>query len=174
MSHELTSQVNRLVDLKRKFEADATNPLLGAAVRSAVCAAILDAAVALGDAPATPRPQALVDAAKQFLEEHTHEPVRMSELSKHMGFGRSYLFSIFRSLAGMTPNDFHLRVRIKRAQTLLSDSDESITAIAMDTGFSSSQYFSTVFRKQTGKTPAEFRVAARPKDFVALSRRGAP
>lgn len=161
MSNLLTDATTRLVDLKRTLEEAPSIPLLRAAVRSAVCEIILAAADALSATPPNRGPQVLVDAAMRYLRDHVHEPVRMADLSKHMGFGRSYLFSIFKNIAGMSPNDFHVRVRIERAQSLLAKTDRSITSVAMDTGFSSSQYFSTVFRKHTGQTPATFRESGR-------------
>ncbi len=161
MNNLLTDATTRLVDLKRTLEKAPSGLLLRAAARSAVCEIILTAAAALSATPPNRGPQALVDAAMRYLRDRLHEPVRMADLSKHMGFGRSYLFSIFKNIAGMTPNDFHVRIRIERAQALLTESDRSITRVAMDTGFSSGQYFSTVFRKHTGQTPATFRKSSR-------------
>ncbi|WP_437231204.1 helix-turn-helix transcriptional regulator [Planctomicrobium sp. SH661] len=62
----------------------------------------------------------------------------------------------------MPPNDFLQRLRIKQAQTDLLETDLSITEIAFNNGFSTSQYFSTVFRKYTGDTPARFRKRREP------------
>jgi len=76
---------------------------------------------------------------------------------RRMGFSRSYLFAIFKSATGMTPNDYYLRIRIEKAQQLLAHSAQPVTSIALETGFSSSQYFSSVFRKYTGQTPVEYR-----------------
>jgi len=57
----------------------------------------------------------------------------------------------------MTPNDYLLRLRIRKASELLSDSETSITDIAFRTGFSSSQNFSKVFKKYTGMMPSRYR-----------------
>jgi AraC-like DNA-binding protein len=50
-----------------------------------------------------------------------------------------------------------MRRRIYRAKYLLREPDRPITAIALDLGFSSSQYFATVFKKLVGLTPGEYR-----------------
>jgi len=67
------------------------------------------------------------------------------------------LFVLFKESTGMTPNDYWLRLRIEHAQALLSSSTLPVTKIAMDSGFSTSQYFSTVFKKYTGISPSEYR-----------------
>jgi len=54
-------------------------------------------------------------------------------------------------------------LRIAKAKELLWNSSKSITDIAMQTGFSSSQYFSRVFRKYAGMTPADYREMWRGK-----------
>jgi transcriptional regulator GlxA family with amidase domain len=46
---------------------------------------------------------------------------------------------------------------VEKAQELLRETQKSITDVAMETGFNSSQYFSTVFRRYTGYAPARYR-----------------
>jgi AraC family transcriptional regulator len=52
-----------------------------------------------------------------------------------------------------------LRRRIERAKALLADPDRSVSAIALDCGFSLPSSFATAFRKTTGMTPSAFRRA---------------
>ncbi|MCL2347628.1 MAG: AraC family transcriptional regulator [Planctomycetaceae bacterium] len=61
-------------------------------------------------------------------------------------------------LTNLSPIHALNRLRIQLAEEMLqSDPDISVTKIAMACGFSTSQYFATVFRKWTGKTPSEYR-----------------
>ena len=60
----------------------------------------------------------------------------------------------------MTPNDYLQRLRLDRAREWLAEEGRSVTDIAFAAGFSSSQYFSHVFRKYTGLTPSRFRARA--------------
>ncbi|MCQ2052087.1 MAG: helix-turn-helix transcriptional regulator, partial [Bacteroidaceae bacterium] len=54
-------------------------------------------------------------------------------------------------------------VRIERAKEMLSKTDRSVFEIAIDVGFTESQYFSTVFKQETGYTPSQYRsVVCRP------------
>ena len=162
LSDEFITRVNRLITLKQMLEGDPENLLVRASLRTLACSVILGAASEITPSR-TEGPTALVAAAKKYLSQHLHEQVPMSNLVRHMGFSRSYLFAIFKSVTGMTPNDYYLRLRVDVAQQMLVGSSHTITTIAMDTGFSSSQYFSSVFRKYTGQTPMEYRQKSQPR-----------
>ena len=60
---------------------------------------------------------------------------------------------------GISVAQYWLRERIRLARERLHGSSMSITDIAMEMGFSSSQHFATAFRKMTGMTPSEYRLA---------------
>ncbi|MBA3847285.1 MAG: helix-turn-helix domain-containing protein [Planctomycetes bacterium] len=64
---------------------------------------------------------------------------------------------------GETPADWTRQQRIASAKRRLAESDTPITALALDLGFPSSQYFATVFRRYAGLTPREFRRRASTK-----------
>jgi AraC-like DNA-binding protein len=57
----------------------------------------------------------------------------------------------------MSPNDYRHRLRIKACCDLLASTNHSITEVAINLGYSSSQYFCQVFRKYVGTTPTEYR-----------------
>ena len=73
------------------------------------------------------------------------------------GVSVSHLITLFRKSTGETPHQFLLARRIERAEALLRSSDRSITDIAMDLGFSSSQHFATAFKKKKGVTARDVR-----------------
>lgn len=63
------------------------------------------------------------------------------------------------SLTNMTPARYLQTIRLEAARTMLAGSDaKSITEVALDCGFSSSQYFATCFRKQFGISPTKLRM----------------
>jgi AraC-like DNA-binding protein len=92
-----------------------------------------------------------------YLEENFQEPLAVAELAAQAGCGRARFFQVFKAATGMTPTDYLQRLRIRKAQGLLETTLLSVTQIALETGFSTSQYFSSVFRRYAGTTPAEFR-----------------
>jgi len=112
----------------------------------------------------------LVVAAQDYLRQHLGDAVHMADLVRHIGLGRSRLFDLFKAVTGLTPNDYLLRLRVGRAKELLLEPDLSLTNIAMACGFSSSQYFSKVFRKYTGQTPLDHRREAQAQLRRRLAR----
>jgi AraC family transcriptional regulator len=64
---------------------------------------------------------------------------------------------LFKKFTGATPHSYLASLRISRAQTLLAETDFSITQIASRVGYSSSSHFTKAFRQATGLTPKEFR-----------------
>jgi len=92
-----------------------------------------------------------------FMDAHLEHNLSLSEMSQHLNLSLSYFKNWFREQTGYTPLDYFLRKKIKCAQEYLSQSSNSITAIAYQLNFSSSQYFSTVFKKYTGLSPKDYR-----------------
>jgi transcriptional regulator GlxA family with amidase domain len=131
-------------------------PLAAAGLRFLVCGALLEAT---GRAPNPPRPEAeaVVGAIIARMRENLCDPITCDDLTAWSGYSRARLFQLFKNVTGATPNDYLIRLRIAAARQQLSQTKDSITAIAHATGFSSSQYFSNVFRKYAGQTPSECR-----------------
>ncbi len=68
----------------------------------------------------------------------------------------------FREEVGLTPHDWRLRQRMALARQRLRDSNDSVTVIAHDLGFATSQYFATTFKRLTGLTPTTYRQTHHP------------
>ncbi|MFA7370281.1 MAG: helix-turn-helix transcriptional regulator, partial [Kiritimatiellales bacterium] len=73
------------------------------------------------------------------------------------GLSRSEFFRKFKDETGTGPNQYLLWRRLEAAKDLLTNNELSITETAHRLGFSSSQYFATVFRRHTGLPPNSFR-----------------
>ncbi len=82
---------------------------------------------------------------------------QLSELVAASGLGASALHERFRRETGFSPHEYRVLQKIERARELLSSTGASITEIACTCGFSSSQYFATVFGRITGFTPGRWR-----------------
>lgn len=79
----------------------------------------------------------------------------------HMNVSRTTLFNKMNSLVGASTNKYIRRIRIDVAKEMLSKTNKSVGTIAEETGFSESQYFSTVFKQETGMTPSQFKDSLR-------------
>lgn len=94
-----------------------------------------------------------------FTARNLEEQITLEELAETAGLSTSRFKAKFRQQVGLGPWEYVLREKIQRGETLLRDTDESITRIAMRLGFSSSQYFATVFKRYTRKRPGDVRAA---------------
>ena len=77
-------------------------------------------------------------------------------LANEMAVSRSSLHKKIKSISGMTPNDYILLIRLKRAAELLSGNEYQISEIAYLVGFNSPSYFSKCFYNQFGMLPRDF------------------
>lgn len=99
----------------------------------------------------------VVQPILDFIEKHLPASPSLDELASHGGISRSYLHQLFVEHIGESPGAYMMRRRIAMAQERLHSSDLSITTIAYDLGFSSSQHLSSSFKKVTGFTPRAWR-----------------
>jgi AraC family transcriptional regulator len=95
------------------------------------------------------------------LDEYVHDnlarPISLAELSSIAGLSKRHFLRAFQESVGSTPYHYVLSLRINEAKRRLSETEDSITDVALATGFSHAQHFSTSFRKATGLTPSSFR-----------------
>ena len=98
---------------------------------------------------------------KMFLDElpkHLDIHWTLDEMAGECGLSRSQFSSYCKQITNRTPIEFLTDCRVEAASRLLNqDPNLSVTDVAYACGFNSSQYFATAFRKQTGRTPSEFR-----------------
>lgn len=102
----------------------------------------------------------------KYLRENTSNGANSTNLSAFLEkqLHRSYLHlsKVFSAEAGITIERYFLLLKMERAKELLSEGRETISAIAWDLGYSSAQNFSTQFKKETGKTPAQYQLHPLP------------
>lgn len=87
---------------------------------------------------------------------HLHAPLYVPELARAIHLSESRFKARFRQEVGLPPGEYILRAKIAAACTELHQSGTRVTELAHRLGFSSSQYFATVFRRFTGLTPTAF------------------
>lgn len=87
----------------------------------------------------------------------------LEDLEKITGYGKSMLNIMFRQQTGFSSKSYIVHLRIGASRQMLEESDTPVTRIAHECGFTSSQQFSSVFKKYTGQTPSDFRKAASQK-----------
>lgn len=86
------------------------------------------------------------------------EPWTVELMAEHCGLGVTRFTHYCRQLTNTTPMQYLNRLRVEvAARRLKEELETSITDIAFDCGFSTSQYFATLFKKLKGATPREWR-----------------
>lgn len=81
----------------------------------------------------------------------------LAEMSYLVGIRQTSLNLLIRRNIGSSPGQYLIKLRIEKAKKLLLNSDKSITEIAFDCGFCSSQHFSATFKQKTGYSPKTYR-----------------
>jgi AraC-like DNA-binding protein len=99
----------------------------------------------------------------QTIREHPENEFRLEELARQTHLSLARFKGRFKAETGVSPWQFILQTKIQAAQQRLRAGDRSVTDIALDLGFVSSQYFATVFKRFTGLTPRAYRRGASPQ-----------
>jgi AraC-like DNA-binding protein len=112
-------------------------------------------------APAKTRDQrspetARLDRIEQVLAANTGHPLRLEDIAALAGMSRSALGRLFLTHRGQSPCARFRELRLERARRLLARGERTVTEIAMETGFSSSQHFAGVFGRKYGRPPSDF------------------
>jgi len=92
-----------------------------------------------------------------YLTANIYSNIQLSELSEISGYSLSRFKYKFKENIGITPAEYITLQKLEIAKTQLLESPISITDLAFSLGFSSSNYFSSVFKKFSGCTPQFYR-----------------
>ena len=104
-----------------------------------------------------------MDRAKDYFEQHYNEEISIEQYAASRSMSTSWFNRSFRSALGTSPMKFILEIRVRNAQTLLETTDYSINNIASIVGYDNPMYFSRLFRKTKGVSPARYRKIYREK-----------
>lgn len=92
------------------------------------------------------------------LQTELDKQVNMEELVEEFPVSYSKFRSSFKRLVGKSPNQYHLYLRLKKAEELLTNTTLTVSEIAYQTGFESLYYFSRLFKKKYGVSPKQYRL----------------
>ncbi len=89
---------------------------------------------------------------------HLGQEWTLPRMAEHCGMGVTHFVHHCKQTSGATPLQYLNQCRLDAARQLLRrEPGRSVTEIALSCGFSSPQYFATVFGRQFGVSPREFR-----------------
>jgi AraC-like DNA-binding protein len=99
--------------------------------------------------------------AALWVDEHSHEQVDLASAARHAGLSAFHFLRIFAGVLGVTPHQYLVRSRLRRAVRLLADDAVSITDVSLESGFGDLSNFVRTFHRAAGVSPRRFRRAAR-------------
>lgn len=106
---------------------------------------------------------ALIHTVSEYLHSHYDQDISLHSLCRIFSLSEGHLSRRFKKVTGMGVNQYINILRIRHAEALLLQSSLSLTDISKQCGFNSSNYFSTVFKKQNGLTPKVYRKRKKPE-----------
>jgi AraC family transcriptional regulator len=98
--------------------------------------------------------------AALWIDAQAHEPIDLEDAAGEAGLSAFHFLRLFAAVLGVTPHQYLVRARLRRAARLLADDARSITDIAYDVGFGDLSNFVRTFRRAAGLSPRRFRQAA--------------
>ncbi|MBP7948030.1 MAG: AraC family transcriptional regulator [Verrucomicrobiales bacterium] len=153
-SAELQEHLNKLFEL---HETHQSNPLAKAALMARVDLLVLELAACftrevkddIGGA---------VGRVLERLKRDDQWDVSIAELAQEARLSEARFKVRFKQEVGIPPGEYLMRRRIEKAKLWLRKTQYRIADIAKELAFPTSQYFATVFKRYTGKTPQDWRV----------------
>ena len=100
---------------------------------------------------------AVYRAVRRIHEDYANDNLRMTELARLTGLSPSQFNRRFKTVLGVSPKEYQLRVRMRTACRLLESTDWTVARIAAHCGFHDHSHLSHVFRRQTGQSPGQYR-----------------
>ena len=99
----------------------------------------------------------VIEAIRFEMRQNIEKALDLKAMAQNHNVSYSYFRKMFKKYTGVSPGQYHLKLRIMRAKELLISTDKSIKEISYELGFQSIFYFSNMFKKKEGTTPSSFR-----------------
>ena len=107
-----------------------------------------------------------IAALKRRLEQHPEEPLRLEEMAAAAYTSKYHLIRVFQRRAGLTPHQFQLQNRVRKAQRLLAGLESggraapvTVAEAAQAAGFCDQSHLTRQFERVVGLSPAAYRAA---------------
>lgn len=98
-----------------------------------------------------------VKKAVEYSIKNFDSPISIDSICNELNINKSYFCKIFKSETGYTFTNFLNIFRVEKSKKLLKNSNMSLLDVDVSVGFNSQNYYSSVFKKITNKTPLEYK-----------------
>ena len=110
--------------------------------------------------------QSLIEKVNHYIQEHYRENIGRNEIGAYFHMVPEYLAKIYKRKTEKTLKDAINEYRLAQAKELLVNPSIRVIDVAMEVGFDNISYFSTLFKKNTGLTPNEYRRQLNKMDIL--------
>lgn len=93
-----------------------------------------------------------VNRARRFIRENCSDDITLIQIADFSNLSPYHFHRIFLEKTGVSPHEYLIQQRIVKARDLLSGKD-SLSLVALETGFADQSHFSRIFKRMTGITP---------------------
>ena len=101
--------------------------------------------------------QAQLQQAIDYIHTHLGQDLSLVQIAKVINLSPTYFASLFKRATGISPHQYVIKQRVEQAKLLLSQTDLTIAAIALQVGFSSQSHLTQQFKRITRMTPKQVR-----------------
>jgi AraC-like DNA-binding protein len=101
--------------------------------------------------------QQIVDGAKYYMEQNIYGKVDIRSITDKICVSPSQLYAIFKKYTAMTPHQYFIRLKIRRAEVMLEEGGMPVKYVADKLGFEDQYNFSRLFKQKTGLSPSKWR-----------------
>jgi AraC-like DNA-binding protein len=98
-----------------------------------------------------------IQRAQLWIAEHYPEALNMQQLARELNVSYSWFRHAFRSRTGLSPKQYHVQMRLQKAQDFLANTAKSVKEIAAILGFDSPYHLSAQFKGYSGLAPDRWR-----------------
>ncbi len=101
--------------------------------------------------------QTIVENVRFLIHQNIEQKIDFKQVAAAQNIGYSYFRKLFKKYTGVSPVNYHIKLKLIKAKELLLHTDKSLKEIAFETGFFSESYFSRIFRDKMGQVPSSLR-----------------
>jgi AraC-like DNA-binding protein len=101
--------------------------------------------------------QNTVENIRFLIHQNADQKIDFKKVAASQNIGYSHFRKLFKKYTGLSPVNYHLKLKLLKSKELLLHSEKSLKEIAFETGFASESYFSRTFREKMGQAPSELR-----------------
>jgi AraC-like DNA-binding protein len=98
-----------------------------------------------------------ISAVLRFIEANLTTPLPLERLASSAGMSEFHFLRTFKQVMRVTPHQYILRTRLRRAAVRLQTHADKVLEIALDAGFGDLSNFNHAFRAEFGVSPTQFR-----------------